>query len=455
MRGGGAVVVSLVLAAASAVSAQDQNKLLEEERRKAMDARPRGDEDFRQPLLWDAGGWVHAELITLDDPPEKEERTLRYLDLRLWGELRLDRTYTAYLRVQTDYTDYNSGDQFEGDDDDTFRFLYVDQAWVEADWSTSDVDFVVRAGRQFVSLGRGLLFNQVAYAGVVDWAQGAWSARLFGAHSIIHDDDIDQSLPNADDSRRFFVGGEVDYALDGNHRAYVLALVERDLNDEDPEAAGQDWGYNATYLGAGVRGALGRDLGYHLEAVYEFGESVAGGSTETEDIQAFSLTALVEYRFAVETSPTVLFEYLYGSGDGDRGSVTDQGAGNAAGTDDEGFLAFGFLQTGYSLFPRVSNIHILRLGGSLRPLEAHDLFRYLEVGVFGYLYRKAESSAPISDPRSFLDDSDVGSEIDLFLRWRITSDVGLGVNFGRFLPGDAYEDTDGRTFFSAGLTYGF
>jgi hypothetical protein len=448
-------VLLTLLGAGSAAFAQDQNKLLEEERRRAMDARPRGDDDLGQRLLWDAGGWLHAEVITLDDPPDEEERTLRYLDLRLWGELRLDRTYTAYLRLQTDYVDFNSGDQFEGDDDNEFRFLYVDQAWAEADWSTEDTDFVVRAGRQFISLGRGLLFNQVAYGVVAEWAKGRWGLKAFGAHSIIHDDDLDQSLPNHDDSRRAYGALEANYVLHGYHRAYAMFMFEKDLNDEDPESAAQDWDYDAQYLGAGLRGAFFRDLGYHIEAIYQMGRSVAAGTTDAEDIRAFSLTLQAEYRFQAPMSPAFLLEYLYGSGDSDRGSVTDVAAGNAPGSDDEGFLGFGFLQTGYALFPRVSNIHIFRLGGSFKPLETVDACRYLEVGVFGYLYRKAESAAPISDPRSFLDDAEVGTEIDLFLRWRILSDLGMSVNFGRFLPGDAYDDTDGRNFFSAGFTYGF
>ena len=453
VRGAGPFI--LMLFGAASAHAQDQNKLLEEERRREMDARRLADDGLHQPLLWDAGGWLHAEFVTLDDPPEKEERTLRYLDLRLWGELRLNRTYTAYLRLQTDYVDFNSGDQFEGGDDNEFRFLYVDQAWVEADWSTPDTDLVVRAGRQFISLGRGLLFNQVAYGLVGEWAAGPWGVKAFGAHTIIHDDDIDQSLPNHDDSRRAFGAVEVNWAYSGYHRAYALLMLEKDRNDEDPESATQDWTYDAQYLGLGLRGAFFRDLGYHVEAIYQMGESVAAGTTDTEDIQAFSLTALVEYRFQTPTSPAVLLEYLYGSGDADRGSVTDVAAGNQAGTDDDGFLAFGFLQTGYALFPRVSNIHILRLGGSFRPLESSDVGRYLEVGVFGYLYLKDESASPISDPRAFLDDEDVGKEIDLFFRWRVLSDLGVSLNFGRFLPGDAYDDKDGRNFFSAGFTYGF
>jgi hypothetical protein len=444
----------MVLGALSG-AAQDQNKLLEEERRRVMDARPRGDDDLAQPVLWDVGGWFHGEFVTLDDPPEEAERTLRYLDLRLWGELRIHQTYTAYLRLQTDYVDFNSGDQFEGSDDDEFRFLYVDQAWVEGDWSTRERDLVLRAGRQFISLGRGLLFNQVAYGAVGEWAEGRWGARVFGAHTIVHDDDIDQSLPNHDDSRRAFGAAEAHYVLSGDHRAYALFMLEKDLNDEDPESATQDWTYDAQYFGLGLRGDFFRRLGYHVEAVYQTGESAAAGTEDTEDIRAFSLTFLLEYRFEAPTSPAILFEYLHGSGDADRGSVTDVAAGNAPGSDDEGFLGFGYLQTGYALFPRVSNIHIFRLGGSLRPFETWDVARYLEVGLFGYLYRKDESAAPISDPRSFNDDAEVGTEIDLYLRWRVLSDLGVSINFGRFMPGDAYEDTDGRNFFSAGFTYGF
>jgi hypothetical protein len=153
--------------------------------------------------------------------------------------------------------------------------------------------------------------------------------------------------------------------------------------------------------------------------------------------------------------PTVLLQYMYGSGDQDRQSTTDSLAGNQAGTDDNGFLSFGFVQTGYSLFPRVSNIHILRLGGTIRPLESVDWLHKLQVGVFGYWYRKAESQCPISDSRAFVNDADVGKEVDLTLRWRIYSDLGFSVNYGCFFPGEAYVETKARNFFSAGLTYAF
>ncbi|MBI3857652.1 MAG: alginate export family protein, partial [Planctomycetes bacterium] len=148
-------------------------------------------------------------------------------------------------------------------------------------------------------------------------------------------------------------------------------------------------------------------------------------------------------------------QYMFGSGDSDRTSPTDMAAGNTGGTTDTSFLSFGFVQTGFSLFPRVANIHILRLGGSIRPLESVELFHKMEVGVYGYYYRKAVAQELISDSRAFLNDADIGKEIDIFLRWRIFSDLGFYLNYGRFFPGKAYLDDASRDFVSAGITYSF
>jgi hypothetical protein len=447
----------LVAAAAPAAALQDPNRLLQDERRQAMDARERPAEDAAPSLLWDAGGWLHAEVTTFEDPPEERERTYRYADLRLWGELRFDRHTTAYVRVLSDVLDFNSGDQFEGEDDDEIRPLYLDQAWLSGSWDFDGATLEARGGRAFFTLGRGLLFNQVAYGLEAAWNEPRWGVRAFAAHSILHDDDLDTSLPNADDSRRAFFALEGEALLTGNHRAYGIVLVERDFNEEDPEVAAQDWGYHATYLAAGARGTIWRNLGYSLEGTYQTGSSVAAGSTESETISAFAFLGAVDYTWTGDLAPYAVVEYMYGSGDPDRGSVTEVAAGNTAGTDDEGFLAFGFVQTGFALFPRVSNLHLVRVGGSIRPLGGVEAFRGLELGAYGYAYRKAESSAPISDPRASEDDEDVGTEIDVLLRWRIFSDLGVSLTWGRFFPGSAYpDDSDSaRDFLSVGMTVSF
>lgn len=432
---------------------EQQKKFLEEERRREMDERARANADLKQTLLYDFGGWFHGDFATLEDKPDRDRRTFRYADLRLWGEAVLEQRYTAYVRLQTAYTDFNQGDQFSGEHDNVFRSPHVDQAYLDADLSWEDNDLSVRAGRQFESLGRGLLLNGVLYSLHASWSSGRWSARALLAHTIIHDDDIDQSLPNPHDSHRGFAGFEANYMLSGDHRVYLMALVERDFNNE--ENTFQSWDYHANYIGLGGRGTLLPGLSYSAEAVYEFGQSAGAGSQDLETIQAFAFTLGLEYFWRMDTSPHFVLDYMFGSGDEDRGSVTDVAAGNLAGTKDESFLAFGFLQTGFSLFPRLSNIHIVRVGGSFRPLESVDVARNLEVGAFFYWYQKVESAQPISDPRSFKDDSDVGTEVDFLLRWRITSDLGISVNYGLFMPGKAYDEQSNRGFFSAGLTYSF
>ena len=448
-----AILAALAFASPAFAQADPQKKFLEEERRREMDERARANADLKQDFLWDYGAWIHTEVTRLDDKPDRDHRTFRYADLRLWGEMVYDQRTTAYVRLQSDYTDFNPGDQFAGDDDNRFRPIRVDQAYLNADFSWYGTELTARAGKEFESIGRGLLLNGVYYGGHVSWASGPFSARALVAHTVIHDDDIDQSLPNPRDTRRGFAGIEGDWAFSGDHRFYVMGLLEHDFNNE--ENAFQKWDYNADYVGLGARGRVVENLFYALEAVYEFGRSAGAGSREMDTIQAFAATVSLDYLWRIDTSPALTLEYMFGSGDKDRTSVSDVASGNRAGTKDEGFLSFGFLQTGLSLFPRLSNIQILRVGGSFHPLESVDFARNLEIGSFFYYYRKVQSAQPISDPRAFNDNSDIGTGVDVVLRWRIFSDLGISINYGVFMPGKAYDETSNRSFISAGLTFSF
>jgi hypothetical protein len=434
--------------------AQDQQKLIEDEWRREMNQRPKPDEDMQQPWLWDGGGWLHMQLDHLNDDPLRETRTDRYLDLRLWGEIRYDRIYSLYARIKTAYTDFNPGDQYSGNQQDTFQSPQFDEVYFDADWTDDGGHgFSARAGRAFVSMGSGLLFNDLAYMLQGTYAEDRWAVRAWVGHSIIHENDIDQSIPHANKSYRGFIGAEGEYLISGNHRAYGMLLVEHDFN-HDPYSSVK-WTYDANYAGLGARGTIWAGLGYSAEVIYEFGRSAAAFSTVMEPISSYGGILTLDYEFPGPMEPMLLVQYMYGSGDSDRQSVSEALAGNQPGTDDHGFLSFGFVQTGYSLFPRVSNIQILRVGGTIRPLESVDWLHKMSVGVFGYFYRKAVDSSPISDSRAFLDDGDVGKEVDFTLRWRIFSDLGLSLNYGCFFPGAAYQDTKARNFVSAGLTYSF
>lgn len=450
--------VASVIAAWASVSsafaqADPQKKFLEDDRRREMDERARANADLKQDFLWDYGGWLHSEVDRLDDKPDRAHRTFCYEDLRLYGEVVYNQRYTAYVRLQTDFTDFSKGDQFSGDDNARYRPILVDQAWLDGDFSWDGTVLKARAGKEFETIGSGLLLQGVYYAGHVSWASGPFSARVVVAHTVVHDDDIDQSLPNFRNSHRGFGGVEADWQFSGDHTFYVMSLAEHDFNDA--ENAFQKWDYDADYLGLGARGHVVENLSYAVEAVYEFGRTVAAGSTSRDSIQAFAAIVTLDYLWRVDTSPSLEVQYMYGSGDRNRTSVTDVASGSPPGTRDESFLSFGFVQTGFSLFPLLSNIHILRAGGSFHPLESLDFARNLELGSYFYYYRKVQSAEPISDPRSFNNSADIGTEVDVFLRWRLFSDLGVSINYGVFMPGKAYDERSNRNFVSASLTVSF
>ncbi|HXX94077.1 MAG TPA: hypothetical protein VEN81_10610, partial [Planctomycetota bacterium] len=374
-------IASILAAWASAsplfAQADPQKKYLEDERRREMDERADANADLKQDFLWEYGGWFHSEVDYLNDQPYREHRLFGYEDLRLWGELVYDRHYTAYVRLQTDYTDFSGHQQFTGDDHTRYRPAVVDQAWMDADFSWEGTLLKARAGKEFESMGSGLLLEGVYYGAHVSWASGPFSARLLVAHTIVHEDDLDQSLPNFHDSRRGFAGVELDWRFSGDHTFYGMGLLEHDFNDA--ENAFQKWDYNPDYVGLGARGHLVDNLYYAAEGVFEFGKTMAAGATTTDAIQAFAALLTLDYVWHLETSPTLEVQYMFGSGDKHRASATDVASGSPPGTKDESFLAFGFVQTGYSLFPLLANIHIVRAGGSFHPLESLEAVRTLEL----------------------------------------------------------------------------
>ena len=87
--------------AEASAAEQDQQKLIEDERRREMNQRPPLDPELHQTWLWDAGGWLHLQFDQLDDEPLRDTRTDRYVDLRLWGEIRYERNYSLSCRIRT------------------------------------------------------------------------------------------------------------------------------------------------------------------------------------------------------------------------------------------------------------------------------------------------------------------------------------------------------------------
>ncbi len=97
----------------------------------------------------------------------------------------------------------------------------------------------------------------------------------------------------------------------------------------------------------------------------------------------------------------------------------------------------------------------MRFGWSTSPRIISRHGDWMRVGVSGFLFAKADQSAPLNFPTS--DATFVGGEIDLAFDWRFRSDLSFTVRYGIFLPGDAMpaDEDDPRHFAYAGVTYAF
>ena len=87
-------------------------------------------------------------------------------------------------------------------------------------------------------------------------------------------------------------------------------------------------------------------------------------------------------------------EFIAATGDSDRGISNSTYLGNRSGTRDNGFNAFGLLNTGFAFAPAVSNLLVLRSGFTTYPWPDTHQFNRLQLGADCLLFSKFESAAP-------------------------------------------------------------
>ncbi|KPK96693.1 MAG: hypothetical protein AMJ95_12785, partial [Omnitrophica WOR_2 bacterium SM23_72] len=255
---------------------------------------------------------------------------------------------------------------------------------------------------------------------------------------------------------RYFYGLEYSYLGFPSQTLYSYAVIQRDESNERPEDPSHDYQYNSEYFGVGSRGKIAPEFTYGVEVIKETGKSVIYDTDEKKDVDAWAARFKMTYQPAVYSRPRLFFEYAFGSGDSDRVSVTDTQNGNTSGKDSN-FLYFGYVPSGFALFPLLSNLHLYRVGVSTRPLEKYRVFKNFSIGVDYYRFYKHKAGGGIYDPQASEDNHDVGSEIDVTLGWRIFSDMGFSIEYGHFMPGKAYPDSsnDSQDYFSISTTFTF
>jgi hypothetical protein len=419
---------------------------------------------------FDAGGWLNVAYFNYDDNAARKQRQLMRYSARAWGSLNVHGVHEVYFRGLLEYDHWLAGGNPASNRGNDFT-EQVERAWYQFDLGQfmankngvyPAIGAKARVGRQFMVIGTGLTMSIPMDAIRLDLTHRLIDTMLFVGVNDGLSLNIDNSNSVANRQDRTFFGTQVTFKGFAQHRPFAYFFMQNDHSSPSPRTPLQSYSYDSRYLGLGSTGTLLPNLTYATELAFEWGTTYGtrGGPGSSKcDINAMAFDMQLAYTFAeVYTTPKVMVEYIYGSGDGDRTrSPTATVGGNGPGSKDTSFSAFGFRDTGIALAPEISNIHIWSVGGSFFPLEKYELFEKMEIGSKVFLYQRDQSNGAISDPAATGGGAYVGSEWDVYCNWRITSDLSYTARYGMFMPGTAYDggDKTAQHFFYTGIVLSF
>lgn len=376
------------------------------------------------------------------------------INARLWGKVYLWDNAFLYLRVKNSYlgTTTTEGiyDTVESD-----NVADLDLSFISSKFKNGAI--VVSAGRKFYSMGTGVVLNGRGDGGEISIYTSFLSINLLGLYTgLLLKDNNPYGLSDrdlSDGAKRTFAGAtaSVDF---WNQKLYIFGLAQIDNGKEDEILKSR---YNSQYYGLGLEGVLG-DLSYFAEFIAQQGKSYIYGSDEKSSIKAFAINSGLDYFLTLPLNPAISLQYSFGSGDKYRNSVKSPTRPMGATGDDSGFIYFGTFSGGYALKPYLSNIHVFKAGFSFTPLSWSDVFylKKMSLGAKYLYYVKDKKEAPIAQGEANLPESFIGQGIDLSLRWQIFYDLSAYINYGLFMPGDAYNSTEGnRNFIMCGANLSF
>jgi len=444
---------------AQPVSAQDGTGLFDEELRVILDKQRPDQRD----APFKAGGWLSATFYDYNDTPARRDRTLRQFQLRLWGQMNIDGVHRGYVRALLDYDDWDHGDNpvYGRGDEAGHR---IERAWYEIalgqNAAGTRAAVRIKGGRQYTSIGTAFVLSMPLDAVQITASASNASLKALLGLTVRDSHNIDPTDNVARHQDRLFAAVELAYEGFDRHRPFIYILSNDDRTSAHPAAAAQAFEYSSQYVGVGSQGALpGGQFTYQAELVSQWGKTYSEGATSGKDrIRAMAVDLEVDYTFDVATKPKVMAEYIYATGDKNRRLHSSSTfGGNLLGSKDHGFNAFGFRDTGLALAPRISNLHMLMLGGSFFPLEKVESFKRMELGAKAFCYQKAAEAGPVSDPTAGNNARFLGSATDVFVNWRLTSDLSWTVRYGVFFPGAAYDGGDKtcRQFLYSGVVLSF
>lgn len=461
---GAAIAMGFCCPVAGFAQMTTQERRIEEQARAQLDPEELAILNKEPRFVVDYGAWVNYRFTDFTDDDNEEVRedstdATHAVDERAWIRATLrppadgsfENEHSLYVRLKDKQTWRDPGDA-----NSTFDHNgpHVDYAFLSMDvrplW--------LQLGRRLYNVGQGIAYSNVGDGAELLASFATWSVMGLMARTLPHEDNLDLSVPGGKQSGRTFIGAEGRYIGIPNRGLYAFVLIQRNDSHEEPEDLTQDFDYDSEYYGLGSEGTLLPNLRYAAEWIFEDGTSRTSGTNDEADVDAIAADVSLTYDVQWTTQPTVYAEYAFGSGDPDRANVTDTISGNVSGRD-KNFLYFGYLPTGYALSPRLSNLHMVKVGLALNPLEEVAFLnaKELTTAIDYYRFYKEDAHGGVFDTQASLGERDLGFEVDVTLSWPILSDVSLGVEYGFFKPGDAYPaaTNDSTTYLSVRVTSTF
>lgn len=402
----------------------------------------------------DVGGNLSFQAAFLRDSGQNTRRLLQP-EVSLYARGSIDGAHSAFFRATAAYRDYSPGDSFDGRGDRLAEPV-PDRYWYEFDLrravqagSQQDIvgNFNIRVGRQFVDWGSGLALSETLYA-VKPTIEFDRTLRLEGLAGITpdHTADFDTSRQDFDEkTRRTYFGARLVYRDPSANEYYVSYLYSGDNYNRTrsrPPIVFSDaqFDHSSHFLSLGANLSLSDNLLLLGEGVVQLGSTFSDplrGIQTRDSVAAGAGRLQATYLFRDQLRGRMEVEFLVGTGDDDRLSPTDTVGGNASGTTDHAFNSLGFANTGLAFSGGLSNLWSTRVGYSFEPFADLGATSALQLGIDGFLFNKVSTRAPIDEQTN--NQRFIGGEIDVYMNYRITSDLALSARYGVFFPGSAIE----------------
>jgi len=452
--------MAIALLAGLWMQPQDQERARELEKQQWLQERIAQPETEGESFF-DYGLWIRPQYFVWEDGAGQSRSQASY-DARPWIDFRSG-PHTVYARLVGRYEDWATGDSTDDDDEESdfdadILFWQLDIGEKTALGATAPVGYL-RLGRIYTVLGSGLAFNGRGDGLLTGWNLGAIRVTAFGYLTPENTEDLDQSRPNPDETKRFFYGVLIEGGFSSAHVPYVFGVLQRDDNDEDPNDPAQDFDWDSEYWGVGIRGVLAQGFTYLVEGILNTGERMPDApGAPAENIDAWAAVIEVGCELGGESGLRSEAAFYIASGDRDRAFIANTILGNLPGTDDKAFTAFGFIPAGLVLNPLIANLKVHKLGVYCKPIKPEKLFDAgeLDLGMELFYYSK-RSDGPISDPFFDLTLRRIGWEADVVVNWTLASDLALTVRAGVFDPvsGGAALVAETRHFALISLIYSY